>query len=48
MDSSKKGNDMKRRQLLALTLALATSSALPAIAQNANQPYAGTHIAVLM
>ncbi|MGR9174339.1 ABC transporter substrate-binding protein [Rhizobium leguminosarum] len=39
---------MKRRQLLALTFALATSSALPAIAQNANQPYAGTHIAVLM
>jgi multiple sugar transport system substrate-binding protein/sorbitol/mannitol transport system substrate-binding protein len=38
---------MKRRQLLALTLALATSSALPAMA-DADQPYAGTHIAVLM
>lgn len=39
---------MNRRQLLALTLALTASSSMPAIAQNADQPYAGTQIAVLM
>jgi multiple sugar transport system substrate-binding protein len=39
---------MKRRQLLALTIALSASAALPAFAQDAAKPYAGTALAVLM
>jgi multiple sugar transport system substrate-binding protein len=39
---------MKKRQFLALTIALSASVALPAFAQDAAQPYAGTQLAVLM
>lgn len=39
---------MKRRHLLALTIALSASAAAPAFAQDAAQPYAGAQISVLM
>ncbi len=39
---------MKRRHLLALTIALSASAAIPAFAQDADKPYAGTTLAVLM
>ena len=39
---------MKRRSLIVLTAALAASTALPAFAQDAAKPYAGTRLAVLM
>lgn len=39
---------MNRRQFVALTLALATSVAMPSFAQAADQPYKGTRLAVLM
>ncbi|WP_439617719.1 ABC transporter substrate-binding protein [Shinella sp.] len=39
---------MKRRQFIALTLALSSSVAVPAFAQDADQPYKGTRLAVLM
>lgn len=39
---------MNRRQFVALTLALATSGAMPIFAQAADQPYKGTRLAVLM
>ncbi|EHJ95562.1 family 1 extracellular solute-binding protein [Agrobacterium tumefaciens 5A] len=45
---NEKGNDMKRRHLLALTIALSASTALPAFGQDAAKPYAGTQISVLM
>lgn len=39
---------MNRRQFVALTLALATSVAMPIFAHAADQPYKGTRLAVLM
>ncbi|ARM15700.1 MULTISPECIES: ABC transporter substrate-binding protein [Rhizobium] len=39
---------MDRRQFVALTLALASSVAMPIFAQAADQPYKGTRLAVLM
>lgn len=39
---------MKRRHLLALTIALSASAAFPAFAQDAGKPYAGTSLSVLM
>lgn len=39
---------MKRRHLIVLTAALAASTAMPAFAQDASKPYAGTRLAVLM
>ncbi|MBN7804527.1 sugar ABC transporter substrate-binding protein [Agrobacterium rosae] len=39
---------MKRRHLLALTLALSASAAVPAFSQDAAQPYAGIQLSVLM
>ena len=39
---------MNRRRFVALTLALATSAAMPTFAQAADQPYKGTRLAVLM
>jgi len=39
---------MKRRSLIILSAALAASTAMPALAQDAAKPYAGTHLAVLM
>lgn len=39
---------MKRRSLIVLTAVLAASTALPAFAQDAAKPYAGTRLAVLM
>ena len=39
---------MKRRSLIVLTAALAASTTLPAFAQDAAKPYAGTRLAVLM
>lgn len=39
---------MKRRELIVLTAALAASTAMPAFAQDAAKPYAGTRLAVLM
>lgn len=39
---------MNRRQFVAITLALASSVAVPVFAQAADQPYKGTRLAVLM
>jgi len=39
---------MNRRYFIALALTLSSSVALPAFAQDANQPYKGTRLAVLM
>ena len=39
---------MKRRNLIVLAAALTASTAMPAFAQDAAKPYAGTRLAVLM